>query len=129
MGGGGIVSCYCPWAGRSVNEKKEFYELMDKVVTSEKVLVSGDFNGHVGSDNGGFGEVHCGFAVGQLNDRGIRLSDWAFGKGLYLISTCFHKRKSWLITFKLGETETMIDYIFVNNRYRICVNYVKSNPR
>ena len=74
MGGGG-VSCYCPWAGRSVNEKKEFYELMDKVVTSEKVLVSGDFNGHVGSDNGGFGEVHCDFAVGQLNDRGIRLLD------------------------------------------------------
>ena len=37
--------------------------------------MSGDFNGHVGSDNGGFGEVHRGFAVGQLNDRGIRLLD------------------------------------------------------
>ena len=30
-----VVSCYCPQAGRSVNEKKEFYELMDNVVTSE----------------------------------------------------------------------------------------------
>ena len=49
-----VVSCYCPQAGRSVNEKEEFYELMDKVVTSEKVLVGGDFNGHVGSDMGGF---------------------------------------------------------------------------
>ena len=27
-------------------------------MTSGKVLVGGDFNGHVGSDMGGFGEVH-----------------------------------------------------------------------
>ena len=49
-----VVSCYCPQAGRSVNEKEKFYELMDRVVTSEKVLVGGDFSGHVGSDMGGF---------------------------------------------------------------------------
>ena len=29
-----VVSCHCPQTGRSVNEKEEFYELMDKVVTS-----------------------------------------------------------------------------------------------
>ena len=27
-------------------------------MTSEKVLVGGDFNGHIGSDMGGFGEVN-----------------------------------------------------------------------
>ena len=48
-----VVSCYCPHAGRSVNEKEEFYEPMNKAVTSEKVLVGSDFNGHVGSDMGG----------------------------------------------------------------------------
>ena len=26
-----VVSCYCPQVGRSLNEKEEFYELMDKV--------------------------------------------------------------------------------------------------
>ena len=36
-----VVSCYCPQADRSVNEKEEFYELMDKIMTSEKVLVGG----------------------------------------------------------------------------------------
>ena len=61
-----VVSCYCPQASRSVNKKKEFYELMDKVVTSEKVLlVGGDFNGHVGSDIGGFGKVHGGFVFSK----------------------------------------------------------------
>ena len=41
-------------------------------MTSEKVLVGGDFNGHVGNDMGGFGEVHRGFGIGQTNDGGIR---------------------------------------------------------
>ena len=59
----------------------EFCELVDKVVTSE-VLVGGDFNGHVGSDMGGFGEVYGGLGIGKINDGGIRLLDWAVGKGL-----------------------------------------------
>ena len=124
-----VVSCYCPQVGRSGNEKDEFYELMGKVVTSDNLLVVGDFNGHVGSDNmGGFGEVHGGFGIGQINDRGIRLLDWAVGRGLRLMNTCFQKRKSWLVTFRSGETETMIDYIPVNKKYRSSVKDVKVIP-
>ena len=84
-----VVYCYCPQAGRSVNEKEEFFEQTDQVVTSEKMLVGGDFNGYVGSDMGGFGEVHGGFGIGQINDGGIRLLDWAVGEGLRLMNTCF----------------------------------------
>ena len=70
-----VVSCYCPQAGRSVNEKQEFHELMDKVVTREKLMVGGDFNGHVCSDMSGLGEVHGGFRIRKINDGGIRLLD------------------------------------------------------
>ena len=59
-----VVSYYCPRVGRSVNEREGFYELMDRVVTSEKVLLGGDFNGQDGSDMGGFREVHGGFGTG-----------------------------------------------------------------
>ena len=123
-----VMSCYCPQARRLVNEKEDSYELMDKVVTSEKMLVGGDCNRYVGSDMGGFGEVHGVFGIGQINDRGIRLLDWAVGKGLRLMNTCFQKRKSWLVTFRSGETETMIDYILVNNKYRSTVKDVKVIP-
>ena len=123
-----VVSCYCPQAGRSVNEKEEFYELMDKVVTSEKVLVGGDFNGHVGSDMGVFGEVHRGFRIGQINDGGIRLLDWAVSKGLRLMNTHFQKRKSWPITFRLGASEAMINYILVTSKYKSSVKDVKVIP-
>ena len=48
---------------------------MGKDVTSDKVLVSDNFNGHVDGDMGGFGEVYGGFGIGQINDGGIKLLD------------------------------------------------------
>ena len=50
---------------------------------------------------------------------------WAVCKKLHLINTCFQKRKSWLIKFRSGETETMINYILVNNKYRSSAKNVK----
>ena len=37
----------------------------------------------------------------KINNGGITLLDWAVGKGLYLLNTCFQKRKlkQWLIKF------------------------------
>ena len=117
----------CPQAGRSVNEKEEYYELMDGV-TSKEVLVGRDFHGHIDSDMDGFGEVHRGFGIGQINDAGIKLLDWVVVKELGFMNTCFQKKKSRLTTFKLGQTETMIDYIFVNNKYRSDVKDRKVIP-
>ena len=66
--------------------------------------------------------------IRQINDGGIKLLDWAVGKGLCLINTCFQKRKSQLITFRSSETETMINYVLVNNKCRSNVKYVKVLP-
>ena len=44
--------------------------------------MGGDFDSHVGSDMGGFGEVHGDFGIGQIKDGGIRFLDSAIGKGL-----------------------------------------------
>ena len=75
-----------------------------------------------------FTEVNGGFGIGQINDGGIRSLDWSVGKGLHLMNTCFQKRKSQLITFRSNETEAMIDYILVNNKYRSIVKDVKIVP-
>ena len=95
---------------------------------SKKVFVGGDFNSHVGGDMDGLGEVHRRSGIGQINDGGIRLLNWAVGKGLRLMNTCFQKRKSRLITFRSNESEAMIDFILVNNKYRSSVKDVKVIP-
>ena len=77
---------------------------------------------------GRFGEVHGGFGIGQINDGRIGLLDWTVGQGLRLISTCFQKVKSRFITSRSGETETMIDYVLVNNKYRSSFKNVKVIP-
>ena len=88
----------------------------------------GDFNDHVGSDTGGFEGVYGDFEIGQINDGGIRLLGLAIGKGQRLMSTCFQKRKSRLITFRLDETKAMIDFILVNNKNRSSVKNLKVIP-
>ena len=80
-----VVTCYCPQAGRSANEKEEFYERKGKVVASEKMLLSGEFNGHVGSDMGCFGEFHGGLGIGQINNAEINCWIWQLVYGCVVI--------------------------------------------
>ena len=96
-------------------------------MTSEKVLVGGNFNGHVGSVWVAL-ETFIRVWVRKIDNSGMRLLDWAVGKGLGLMNSCFQKKKSRLITFRLSETETMIKYIIVNNKYRRSVKDVKVIP-
>ena len=44
------------------------------------------------------------------------------------MNTCLQEKKSRLIIFRSGETETMIDYILVNNKYRNSAKDVKVIP-
>lgn len=55
--------------------KKWFFEIVDKVVSNEKVLVGDNVNGCVGIEAGGSGEVHGGYCICQVNDVGVRLMD------------------------------------------------------
>ena len=92
---------------------ENFYNLIDKVLISKKVLVGDNFNSHVGGDLGSFGEVTEGHEIGQINNGGIRLLHWSVGKRLRLMNTCFQKRKCRITTLRSGEIGTMIDYIIV----------------
>ena len=92
------------------------------------MLLGGDFNGHGSSDLCGFREVYGGFRIGQINDGGIKLLDQAIGKGFRLMNTYFRSRKSQLIIFRSGETETVIDFILVNKKYRGSAKDVKVFP-
>ena len=67
--------------------------------------------------------------IGQINDGGIILLNWAVDKGLRLMNTCFQKRKRQLIISRSGETETTMNgYTLVNNKYRSSVKDVQVIP-
>ena len=56
--------CYAPQTGCTEYEKDQFWETIDSemqaVKRSERLMVAGYINGHVGSDMIGYEEVHGG---------------------------------------------------------------------
>ncbi|KAG2578459.1 hypothetical protein PVAP13_6NG213203, partial [Panicum virgatum] len=68
-----VRSAYAPQIGLSESTKKQFWEDLDSLVStvpiSEKLLIGGDLNGHVGATNVGFERVHEGFGYGSRSQE------------------------------------------------------------
>ncbi|XP_060202002.1 uncharacterized protein LOC132630455 [Lycium barbarum] len=57
-----IISVYAPQAGLAKEDKRRFWEELDEVMRgisqTEKLLLGGDFNGHIWTTSGGYDDVH-----------------------------------------------------------------------
>nr|XP_016447224.1 PREDICTED: craniofacial development protein 2-like [Nicotiana tabacum] len=109
-----IISAYAPHAGLDEEVKRRFWERLDEIVCqvplAEKLFIGGDFNGHIGSTTGGYGEVHGGFGFWERNRGGTSLLDIAKAFGLVIANSSFSKREGHLVTFQNLVTKTQIDY-------------------
>ncbi|XP_021846821.1 uncharacterized protein [Spinacia oleracea] len=76
-----IVSAYAPQAGLDDSTREEFWEDLEEVVQrvprSEKLIIGGDLNGHVGSSRDGFESIHGGLGYGERNEAGNAILDFA----------------------------------------------------
>ncbi|XP_070029450.1 uncharacterized protein [Nicotiana sylvestris] len=79
----------------------------------EKLFIGGDFNSYIGSNVGGYGEVHGGFGFGERNIGGTSLFDFAKAFGLVIANSSFPKREEHLVTFQNTAVKTHIDYLFL----------------
>nr|XP_016434762.1 PREDICTED: uncharacterized protein LOC107761110 [Nicotiana tabacum] len=97
--------------------KRRFWEALDEVVRgiqpTEKLFIGGDFNGHIWSSAGGYGEVHGGFGFGDRNEGGTLLLDFARAFELVIVNSMFPKRKEHLVTFRSMVAKTQIDYLLL----------------
>ena len=77
-----MISAYAPQVGISESNKRQFWEDLDSMVStvpvSEKLLIGGDLNGHVGVTNVGFERVHGGFGYGSRSQEGEDVLNFAF---------------------------------------------------
>ncbi|XP_070041507.1 uncharacterized protein [Nicotiana tomentosiformis] len=111
------VSAYAPHAGLDEDVKRCFWEKLDKIVhqvpPAEKLFIRGDFNWHIGSTTGGYGEVHGGFSFGERNGGGTSMLDFAKAFGLVITNSSFSKREGHLVTFQNAVAKTQIDYLLL----------------
>ncbi|XP_019242691.1 PREDICTED: craniofacial development protein 2-like, partial [Nicotiana attenuata] len=95
-----VVSAYAPQASLDKEVKRRFWEGLDEIVPSipptERLFIGGDFDGHIGSAAGSYGEVHGGFGLGVRNGGGNSLLDFAKAFELVIANSTFPKREEHL---------------------------------
>ena len=64
---------------------------MSEISDSEKLVVCGDLNAHVGVNADGFGMVHGGNGFGERNLEGEMMLEFAAAMELALLNTWFKK--------------------------------------
>ncbi|XP_016558067.1 uncharacterized protein LOC107857746 [Capsicum annuum] len=109
-----------------------FWEALDEVVRSvlrsEKIVIVGDFNGHISIFSGGYDDVHRGFAFGKKNGEGVALLDFARAFGLVVVNLNFPKKEDHLITFQSASVKTQIDFLLLRNEDRAMCKDCKVIP-
>ncbi|KAG5591784.1 hypothetical protein H5410_042298, partial [Solanum commersonii] len=112
-----VISAYAPQVGLDEEAKKVFYEDLDEVVrgipNTERIVIGGDFNGHIGATSNGFDHVHGGFGFGERNGGGTSLLDFAKAFELVIANSCFSKKENHLVTFRSSVAKTQIDYFLL----------------
>jgi len=127
-----VVCVYAPQSGRTEIEKERFYDELDDVVSGvrkgERLMVAGDFNGHVGERIEGYEGVHGGHGYGVRNKEGERLLEFVDSREMIVANTWFKKEDSKKISYESGGCRTVIDYFLVRKEDRRCVIDVKAIP-
>ncbi len=123
-----IIHAYAPTEDADEQDKDKFYEQLQEVLNSRKkhdmLIVTGDMNAKVGSDNKSYESVMGKHGEGNMNDNGERLCEICQMNELVITGTLFpHKRIHKLTwTSPDGVTKNQIDHTLINKRFRNSVN-------
>ena len=124
-----FVSVYAPQANLSESVKGQFYYALQstiaRVSSSEQLIISGDWNGHIGSHSTAFENVQGGQALGKRNHEGERLLEFAVANELVVGNSWFKKKFKHLVTYQSEDCKTQIDYILYKRSFRKMVSNVK----
>ena len=86
---------------------------------AEKVIVGGDLNGHVGISREAIERIHGGLGVGEKNEEGESVTDFAMVFDLSIVNTFFEKRPNHLVAYKSGGRESQIDLLMCRRRQQL----------
>ena len=127
-----IVQCYAPTEQASEEDKDLFYEVLqeqiDKTPRHDILILMGDFNAKVGSDNAGYESCMGKEGVGDRNNNGERFADMCLENGLVIGGTVFQHKNIHKLTWNSpdGRTRNQIDHICINQKWRGSMRDVKA---
>ncbi|XP_063600651.1 uncharacterized protein LOC134776828 [Penaeus indicus] len=108
-----MVSSYAPQVGCD-DEKLSFWRDLDSVVQGiedgERIVIAGGLNGR-------YEGVHGGHGIGNVNQEGIAILDFATAYEMKLVNTMFTKIPNHLLTYNSGGHQSQIGYIMVQKKF------------
>ena len=128
-----IVQVYAPTSECSEEVIDDFYEELEKLLRTvsrkDILVVQGDFNAKIGKDAyAGWKGTVGKFGIGNTNERGLTLLEFAKRHQLTAVTTLFDHKRSRRTTWHSpdGKVHNQIDFILVSRRHATGVNRAKT---
>ena len=126
-----IIVCYAPTEEATDEIKDEFYDKLQRKIkdipTHDMLIVMGDINARMGSQNEGSERTMGKHGCGIINDNGIRLLSLCEENNLVIGGTLFKHKEIHKLTWESRDnrTRTQIDHIMINQKWRSSLLDVK----
>ncbi|XP_065578596.1 craniofacial development protein 2-like [Artemia franciscana] len=126
-----IIACYAPTNEADEEEKDAFYNMLHSVTKDvprhDVLCVVGDLNAKVGADRHYYPEVLGPHGMGEINENGTLLIDYALSNDLIIGGSMFdHKtihKYTWVSPD--GRTKNQIDHFLMSRRWRSSLSDVR----
>jgi len=122
-----IIHVYAPTSASSEEDIEAFYSDIEEVITKtdkkDIIIMTGDWNAKIGSNNADWKSVMGQYGYGERNERGERLLEFATAHNFYICNTRFqHKpNRKWTWASPDGIHKNMIDLILIQRRWKTSV--------
>ena len=119
-----VIQCYAPTNDSDEEDKEDFYSRLQTIVQDRPrrniIIVMGDFNAKIGSNNKGYEEVMGQQGLGEMNDNGERFADLCATSNLVIGGSFFHHRRIHKATWVSPDlsTENQIDHVCIGKKFR-----------
>ena len=126
-----IIMCYAPTNDAEEVEKDRFYAQLqatvDKVPKHDMLILMGDLNAKVGSDNTGREKEMGANGLGSMNENGELFADFCASNELVIGGTLFPHRRCHKATWISPDhrTENQIDHVAIRQRWRTSLQDVR----
>ena len=128
-----IIQVYAPTSDYEDEDIELFYNELEECIKGvpkkDILIVMGDWNARIGEDAfEQWAGISGRFGIGETNDRGIRLLEFASTYKLTLANTLFPHKASRKTTWHSpnNKTHSQIDYILFPSRFKSSINKAKT---
>ncbi|XP_012553302.2 LINE-1 reverse transcriptase homolog [Bombyx mori] len=128
-----IIQVYAPTSSSSDKDLEDFYcdleNTMSKIPNRELLIVMGDLNSKIGANANQLSQTAGKFGLGQRNERGERLLEFAADHNLVICNSFFqnHPRRLYTWISSTGH-RNQIDYIMISSRWKTSVRNTHTLP-